>query len=214
MPKVITGTLCLAFIAVSLARAQDPEMKPNTLTINTVAIQGIDRIVQVKPIYNTPQGLAELDRAVAGDGLDEVVFLMPDTTLWLAYGRHINLYTRTADRVQTAYAALTPVRVLSVDDENRGADFRPPLSRMMLIVLAMIVLVGLGAGAFVGTIARRSLSGLGRDPLIDRAFYGLILGILAALLVYGLSNRRLDLRGLVTNVSERHLYQYMVSPPR
>ena len=188
-------------------------MSPDTLTINTVGVRGIERIVQLSSDYSTPVGLAQLEQATSHDGLDEIVFLMPDSTLWLAYGKHIDLYTQSANRVQTAYAGAVPVKVLVVDDENRRSDYRSPLGRGMLVCLIMVVLAGLTGGIFVGILARRNLGGLGRDPLIDRAFYGLIIGILVALLIYGLSDRKLDFRGLVSHTSEKHLYRFMVNPP-
>jgi hypothetical protein len=207
--------MLFVLVAVLTSRGWCRELPPDAMTINTVAIRGVERVVQIISAYRTLGGLAELERAMRDDGLDEFVFLMPDSTLWLAYGKQIDLYTQSAHRVQTAYAGATPVKMLLVDDENRGTDYRAPVGRGMLILLVMAVLTGLSGGILVGLLARRNVNGLGigRDPLVDRAFYGLIIGILAALLIYGLSDRKLDFRGLATHVSEKHLYRYMVSPP-
>lgn len=203
----------LIFGAICSADEATREMNPNSLRINTVRIQGVERIVELNPLYRTPGGLAELEKTFAGDGLDELVFLMPDSTLWIAYGKHINLYSKSAGRVTAAYAGSALVGVLIIDDENSDTQYRPPMGRRMFALLVLIVAAGLAGGVFFGLIARRNLTGLGRDPLIDRALYGLILGVLAMLLVYGLSNRTLDFRRMVSGISEQHLHRYMLNAP-
>lgn len=197
-------------LGVTSVRAGVPAV--GTLSINGVEIRGIERIEEVKPQYCTPQGIAEMEKSFRGDGLDEVLFAASDSTLWIAFGKYVHLYTDNADRVQSAFLDDRPIRVIAVNDENREIDARPTLGAGMVAILFVIVLAGLGGGIAVGLVGRRNLAGLGRDPLMDRAFYGLILGVMAALVFYGMSNRKLDFRRLFTTSSTSHLDDYLVSP--
>lgn len=219
MPRRRTMVLLIGMVVGLMGGVASPEQAefgepgPDTFMVNGVEIRGIERVVQVKPQYRTAGGLAELRNAFEGDTQDEIVFMLPDSTLWLAYGRHINLYTRTVDRIETASYGGVPVHVLILDDEVWESDSRVVLGRGMALLLVAIVLLGLTGGIILGYIVRRNLGSFSHGPLVDRAIYGLIIGIVVALLVYGLSNRKLDLRGLFKGLSSEEFAPYTVTPP-
>jgi len=217
----VAPTIWLAFLflsfgsppprAPSAAAAPTQEVLP-PLRINDVAITGIEHVVELKPGVAQPAGLAVFERAASEDGLDEVMFVGPDSGVWLAYGSQIILYTRSADRVEFAAYGGKPVRVLYIDDENTKLDLRPRMSRGVAAGLGGIILLGVFIGLITGLLARRGPSGLRRDPLPGRLFYGLVVGVVLALLIYGMSEQRFDVNSLLSGMSDRHLEKFLRYP--
>ena len=206
--------LALALWLLSGADASGAATPPPSLQINGAQIRGIEQVRALKPRYHSGEHLDEVHAACQKDGLDEIVFLKADSTAYLAYGRHVHLYARVVDRVTSARVAGQPVRIIMIDDENRGLDVRPMVGPRTAAGLLFVVILGVLAGLASGLFARRSLAALGRDPMLEHVFYGLVLGLSVALLIYGLSGKRFELGMIFQSAADAHLAPFLdvVSP--
>jgi hypothetical protein len=199
--------------AVSAQAGESNTLDSSKVSINTVPIKGIEAIHRLRPELHDPARLAELNSSMEENGLDELVFLLPDSSMWLAFGTHMQLYTRTLDRIRYARYDNVNIVVVGIDNESDNIDLRPVLGRKLALVILGIALGGLIAGVIQGYIIylRTPLSGFGR--IIERTLYGLVIGILLALMVYGISGYRLDMNVLMYLTPEKIFYEFMVEPP-
>ena len=205
----------LLFLFPGLLFAQDnPGNQPahHQLDINGVSIGGITAVIQLKPEFGSGELLQNLITEIQRDNLDEIVFLGSDGTLWMAYGDHIRLYAESSDRVREARYGDIPVTVLAIDKESATGDLRPAVSRTFMGILIGIVLVGglIGGGFGLSIYLRVPDSTIG--PLLERVAYGIVMGGLVSLLVYGLSDHRFDMDALLTSASHSHLERFTVEP--
>lgn len=190
-----------------------PAIVAAQLEINGVLIRGGEYTVELNPAAASGQLFQTYVSRVAKDGFDQVMFRDGDGRLWLHYGRHLLLYAGSADRVNQASFNGEPVTVIHINDENQETDLRQPLGRRIAALLIFIVLVGFGIGILSGVVARRNFSILGKNPLWDHALYGLVIGVVAALLVYGLLERRFDPDKITATYTHDHLKPFMLNPP-
>ncbi len=210
--RVVLALALAGFMHQPASAARDHYPR-HALSINAARISGIDRIVRLKDRYKGGAHLDEIIAECGKDGLDELVFLTADSSAWIVYGRDVRLYTKTVDRVRFAQIRSEPITLAMIDDESEGYDARPPLSPAMALLLSAIVVIGVIVGALSGLAARRSLAAMGsRDPMWDNLFYGLVLGFAGALLLFGLSGRRLEIGTIFPSTPEAHLFQFMHAP--
>jgi hypothetical protein len=186
-----------------------------TLMVNGAIVRGADEIFRADTVFKNGYRFDRFVRFTARDGIDQVMFRVPsDSTLWVAYGRHMLLYADTTSRVESASYNGVPAEIIYIDDENDALDSRPPISMGLMVLLLAVVFGGLIFGVISGTIARRNLAVLGRNPMLDHSFYGFIVGLLLALLIFGLSERRFDIEGLFATYTEDHLDQFRIDRPQ
>jgi len=197
---------CLASMAI-------PTVTTAQLEINGVPIRGGEYTIELTPSAASGQLFQTYVSRVAKDGFDQVMFRDQEGRLWLHYGRHLLLYASSADRVNQASFKGDPVTVIHIDDENQEIDIRQPLGRRIAAILVFIVLVGIGLGVLSGLVARRNFIILGKNPLWDHTLYGLVVGVIVALLVYGLIDRRFDPDKLTATYTHDHLKPFTLNPP-
>ena len=201
------------FVVVVLAFVMFPGIVAAQLEINGVPIRGGEYTVELNPSVASGQLFQTYVSRVGKDGFDQVMFRDEEGRLWLHYGRHLLLYASSANRVNQASFKGDPVTIIHIDDENEEIDIRQPLGRRIAAILIFIVFVGLGLGILSGLVARRNFIILGKNPLWDHALYGLVVGVIVALLVYGLIDRRFDPDKLSATYTHDHLKPFMLNPP-
>jgi hypothetical protein len=206
---VTVALVCFATMSVpDIAGAE-------TLMVNGAVVRGTDEIFRADMVFKSGYRFDRFVRFTARDGIDQVMFRIPaDSTLWVAYGRHMLLYADTTSRVVSASYNGVPAEIIYIDDENNALDSRPPISMGLVILLLAVVFGGLIFGVISGSVARRNLAVLGRNPMLDHSFYGFIVGLLFALLIFGLSERRFDIEGLFATYTEDHLDQFRFDRPQ
>lgn len=199
--------LLVAFFCVSSVSAYTVADK---VVVNNVVVTGIDDVLQLKPEYGHGSQFDDLVRSINDDGYDQIVLQMPDGTLWLVFGRNLLLYAEDASRVHSASVSGAPAQVLYVDKESGFVTAREPMSRWLMVSLILIVLAGFLGGAVSGSVARRNLAMLGRNPMYEHMLYGLVVGFAVALLVYGMSDKRFEVDVLFKGYNTEHMRQYAI----
>ena len=183
------------------------------LTMNGVAIRGVRETFEANFGPEDTLQRAALREAVKRDGFDSVLLQHEDSVLSVVYGYDLLFYADSTSRIRTAMSYGRRVTVLDVDDENHEFDARRPMGVVMLTALFVIVVAGGVVGGISGSVARRGIASLGRDPLLEHIGYGLVIGLLLALLAFGLSERKIDLDGLLATYGTEHFDPFMKHPP-